>query len=184
MTTKTAPRLKEKYETNVAPVLLTEFGFTNRLAVPRIEKIVLNMGIGEAIKNKELLEQAKKDLAEISGQAPSGRQAKISVASFGLRRGMTVGLKVTLRGNRMYYFLDRLLSIVLPRLRDFRGVSQKSFDKHGNYTLGIVEHTVFPEIDLAKSQGRGLEISIVTNARNVEKSKRLLELMGMPFGKE
>lgn len=183
MIQKNTPRIRSKFETEIVPLLLKEFVYTNKLAVPRIKKIVVNSGIGEALKNKELLGAMKKDLMMITGQMPSERQAKVSVASFGVRRGMVVGLKVTLRGNRMYYFLDKLLSIVLPRLRDFRGVSLKSFDKFGNYTLGLQEHTVFPEIDLTKSQAKGLEISIVTSARNLEEGKRMLELIGMPFEK-
>jgi len=176
-------RLKEKYIKEVRKTLAEEFGITNPEALPKITKVVINMGIGEAAKNKEVLEAAKKDLAAISGQMPAVRPAKLSVASFGIRRGMPVGLKVTLRGDRMYSFLDKLFSINLPRLRDFRGVSPTSFDKSGNYTLGLVEDTVFPEVDIARSQPRGLEITIVVNTKNVELSKRLLELLGMPFKK-
>lgn len=183
MNDKKIPRLKQKYDKEIVYILAKEFDIKNRLAVPRLSKVVINMGIGDTLKNKELLESIKKDLAIISGQEPAGRKAKISVASFGIRKGMLVGLKVTLRGDRMYYFLDRLFSIVLPRLRDFRGVSVNSFDKGGNYTLGIAEHTVFPEIDIAKSQPRGMEITIVTNVQSKERSKRLLELLGMPFEK-
>lgn len=177
-------RLRKKYITEVADKLMEEFSIENRLAVPKITKVTLNMGIGDTLKNKELLEQTMKDFAVISGQVPSARTAKVSVASFGIRRGMKVGLKVTLRGERMWAFLDRLFSIVLPRLRDFRGVAVKSFDKFGNYTLGVVEHTVFPEVDLAKSSVRGLEITISTNAGDSAKGKRLLELLGMPFEKK
>lgn len=177
-------RLREKYEKEVAPVLSGEFDIKNKLAIPRIEKIVVNMGLGEMIKTKELKDIAAKDLAAITGQTPSVRAAKVSIAAFGLRAGMPVGLSVTLRGGRMYDFLDRLISITLPRFRDFRGVPLKSFDKVGNYTLGIAETTVFPEIDLGKGSPRGLEITIVTNSKSREKSKRLLELMGMPFEKE
>ncbi|OGM28076.1 50S ribosomal protein L5 [Candidatus Woesebacteria bacterium RIFCSPLOWO2_01_FULL_39_61] len=179
-----APRLKEKYIKEVAPELSKEFEIKNKFAYPKVTKVIINMGVGEAIKNKELMQTLKKDMATITGQTPSTRKAKVSVASFGVRRGMPVGLKVTLRGSRMYFFLDKLFSIVLPRLRDFRGVSAKSFDKNGNYTLGITEHTVFPEIDLAKSQPRGLEITIVTNTDKVDEAKRLLELSGMPFAKD
>ncbi len=177
------PRLKEKYLKEIAPQLSKEFGIKNKFAYPKVIKVNINMGVGEAIKNKELMQTFKKDMATITGQTPSTRKAKVSVASFGVRRGMPVGLMVTLRGSRMYYFLDKLFSIVLPRLRDFRGVSAKSFDKNGNYTLGITEHTVFPEIDLAKSQPRGLEITIVTSTDKVDEAKRLLELSGMPFEK-
>lgn len=176
-------RLKQKYEKEVVPTLSKEFGIRNKLALPKILKIVVNMGVGDTLKNKEEMERAKKDLAVITGQMPSVRKAKVSVASFGVRRGMPVGLKVTLRGDRMFSFLDKLMSIVLPRLRDFRGVPLRSFDKSGNYTLGIREHTVFPEIDIAKSQPRGLEITIVVSEGGGKKSKRLLELMGMPFEK-
>ncbi|SRR5258706_2498485 len=178
-------RLKEKYQKEVTPVMTTEFGIKNVVAVPKITKVVLNMGIGEAAKNKQAVESLKNDLAAIAGQAPSVRNAKVSIASFSLREGMPVGLSLTLRGDRMYSFLDRLFSIVLPRLRDFRGVPVKSFDKFGNYTLGFAEHTVFPEIDPAKAaQPHGMEITIVTTAGDMLKSRRLLELMGMPFVKE
>lgn len=175
--------LKNKFDTEVIPKLMEEFHIDNKMAVPRITKVTLNMGIGDTLKNKEMLESAKKDLSVISGQAVSIRAAKVSVASFGIRRGMTVGLKVTLRGEKMWAFIERLYSIVLPRFRDFRGVSLKSFDRFGNYTLGITEHVVFPEIDFARSQPRGLEVTISTNAKNVKISQRLLELLGMPFEK-
>ena len=175
-------RLKEKYIKEVFPKLVSE-GKINKMAVPRITKVVINAGIGEAVKNKEILEQMKKDLSIIIGQIPQVRPAKKSVVSFGLRRGLPVGLKVTLRKQRMYSFLDRLFAIVLPRLRDFRGVPLRGFDKSGNYTLGITEHTVFPEIDLTKSQPRGLEITIVTSSPDIKKSRQLLELLGMPFEK-
>lgn len=177
-------RLKEKYEKEVQDKLASEFSIKNKMALPKITKVVVNTGIGDVIKNKEALKQAKEDLAKITGQAPSVREAKHAVASFSLRAGMPVGLKVTLRGRRMYDFLDRLFSVVLPRLRDFRGLSLKSFDQGGNYTLGIEEHTVFPEIDLTKSGTRGLEVTIVTNTKDKKKAKRLLELMGMPFEKK
>lgn len=176
-------QLKEKYNKEVVPNLMKEFGIDNKMAVPKITKVTLNMGIGDTLKNKEALDAAKRDMATISGQEPSARAAKVSVASFSLRRGMVVGLKSTLRGEKMWAFLDRLFSIVLPRFRDFRGVSLKSFDKFGNYTLGIAEHIVFPEIDFAKSQPRGLEVTITTNAKNKKQGKRMLELLGMPFEK-
>ena len=175
-------RLKQKYE-NSLPGLRKELGIVNKMATPKITKVIVNMGIGEATKDKSVLEQARKDLAEITGQIPSTRKAKVSVASFGVRRGMAVGLKVTLRDQKMYAFLDKLFSIVLPRLRDFRGVSSNSFDNAGNYTLGIYEHVVFPEIDFGQSRPRGLEITIVTNTRSKDNSKRLLETLGMPFEK-
>jgi large subunit ribosomal protein L5 len=177
-------RLEEKYEKEVVPALAKEFSIKNKLAIPRLIKVVVNVGIGEIAKNKESMELAKKDLAQITGQFPAVRNSKVSVASFNLRRGMPVGLTVTLRGVRMYAFVDRLFSIVLPRFRDFRGVSDKSFDKGGNYTLGIFEYTVFPEIDLAKSHAlKGFEVTLVTSSQTKEKSKRLLELLGMPFTK-
>lgn len=177
-------KLKEKYNSEVVTKLMEEFDIDNRMAVPKVTKATLNMGIGDTLKNKGALEAAKRDLATISGQEPSIRAAKISVASFSIRRGMTVGLKVTLRGEKMWAFLDRLFSVVLPRFRDFRGLSLKSFDNFGNYTLGIVEHVVFPEIDFAKSQPRGLEVTITTNAGDKKISKRMLELLGMPFEKK
>jgi large subunit ribosomal protein L5 len=180
---KNKARLQQKYEKEVAPKLESELGIKNKMAIPRIEKVTINMGVGNVIKSKEALESLKKDFALITGQLPSIRTAKISIASFGVRQGMPVGLAVTLRGERMYSFLDRLFSIVLPRLRDFRGLSLKSFDKFGNYTLGIWEHTVFPEIGVGKSAPHGMEITITTNAKDKEKAKKLLELLGMPFEK-
>lgn len=178
------PRLKEKYQKEVAKALSEEFKIKNVMRIPRILKVVVNTGIGDAQKNKEAFEKIKTDIAAITGQSPSVRKARVSVASFGLRKGVPVGLKVTLRGNIMYDFLDKLFSIVLPRLRDFRGVKRNAFDKMGNYTLGIVEHNVFPEIDFTKSSPRGLEITIVVKSDTVEHSYRLLELMGMPFEKK
>lgn len=177
-------RLKQKYESEVAPRLAEEFQIKNKMAIPKISKVVVNMGVGEIASNKELKENMIRDLATMTGQKPSIRTAKVSIATFGIRRGMPVGVAVTLRGVRMYDFLDKLFSIVLPRLRDFRGVSVKSFDQKGNYTLGVGEHTVFPEIDIAKvSAPRSLEITIVSNSQNPQKGKRLLELLGMPFEK-
>jgi len=177
-------RLQEKFEKEVKGALAEEFGIKNSLAIPKVTKVVINMGVGLAAKNQQQMDGLKRDLAVVTGQAPTIRNARVSVASFSLRAGMPVGLSVTLRGEHMYSFLDRLFSIVLPRLRDFRGVSLKSFDKMGNYTLGFEEHTVFPEIDPAKAASpHGLEITIVTTAGNKEKSKRLLELLGMPFQK-
>ncbi len=177
-------RLQEKYKKEVRPTLAKEFDIKNILTLPVVSKVIVNMGVGEAAKNQQTIDALKKDLAAITGQAPSIRKAKVSIASFSLRAGMPVGLSVTLRGERMYSFLDRLFSIVLPRLRDFRGVSLKSFDEFGNYTLGFVEHTVFPEIDSTKSASpHGFEITITIARTDKEKSKRLLELMGMPFEK-
>jgi len=181
----TKSRLKDKYEKEITPTLKEEFGIKNPMATPKIIKVVVNMGVGEMTKSKEIGPSLSRDLAAITGQKPSTRLAKVSIATFGLRRGMPVGLSVTLRGVRMYDFLDKLFSIVLPRLRDFRGVPIKSFDAGGNYTLGLTEHTVFPEIDLSKgANARGMEISIVTTSGSPEKAKRLLELLGMPFEKE
>lgn len=176
-------RLKQKYNEQVLPDLQKDLEVKNVHAVPQLVKVVINTGMGDMSKNKEIAEQAKRDLAEITGQAPSVRTARISVASFGIRRGVPVGLKTTLRGARMYSFLDRLFSIVLPRIRDFRGVSSRAFDRSGNYTLGLTEHTVFPEIDIAKSKPFGLEITIVTTAKDSTQSRMLLEKMGMPFEK-
>ena len=178
-------RLQEKYDKEVKAEMAKEFGIKNSFAVPKVEKVVVNMGIGNIAKNQQQVDALKRDLAAITGQAFSVRNAKVSIASFSLRAGMPVGLSATLRGEKMYSFLDRLFSIVLPRLRDFRGVPLKSFDKMGSYTLGFVEHTVFPEIDSAKSaNAHGFEITIVTTAKKPEQAKKLLELMGMPFVKE
>lgn len=177
-------RLQEKYQKEIKGILAKEFDIKNTMAVPKLEKIVINVGVGGLSKNQAAMDTLKKDLATVTGQTPSIRNAKVSIASFSLRAGMPVGLSETLRGERMYAFFDRLISIVLPRLRDFRGVSLKSFDKMGNYTLGFEEHTIFPEIDPTKSaNAHGFEITIVTTAYDPEKSKRLLELMGMPFQK-
>jgi large subunit ribosomal protein L5 len=178
-------RLQEKYEKEIKGTLAKEFSVKNVFAIPHLEKVVINMGVGALTKNQPQMDALKRDIAAITGQAPSIRNSKVSIASFNLRAGMPVGLSVTLRGNRMYSFLDRLFSIALPRLRDFRGVSTKSFDKMGNYTLGFTEHTVFPEIDPAKAaQPHGMEITVVTSAGSPERSKRLLELLGCPFVKE
>lgn len=177
-------RLKEKYNKEIKTALTKEFGIKNEMSLPKLVKVMVNMGVGEAAKNKQTMEALQRDMAVVTGQAASTRNAKVSIASFSLRAGMPVGLTVTLRGERMYSFLDRLFSIALPRLRDFRGVSVKSFDKMGNYTLGFEEHTVFPEIDPAKSASpHGMEITIVTTGGNMVQSKRLLELLGMPFQK-
>lgn len=176
--------LKKRYEEKVAPKLAEEFSIENKMAIPKVEKVVVNMGIGQLSSNKGEMDKVVKDMAAMTGQIPTQRAAKISVAGFSIRKGMPVGLKVTLRGERMYDFLQRLFSVVLPRLRDFRGLSLKSFDKNGNYTLGLEEHTVFPEVDLGKVTPRGLEITIVTSTKEVDKAKRLLAELGMPFEKE
>lgn len=177
-----APRLKEKYRSEVIPALAKEFGIKNPMAIPRLEKIVINMGLGEATQNVKLLDTAVEELAAITGQKPVITRAKKSIASFKLRKGMPIGAMVTLRGDRMYEFLDRLISIALPRVRDFRGVSPNSFDGRGNYTLGVREQLIFPEIDFNKvDKLRGMNISIVTTARNDEQARALLRGLGMPF---
>lgn len=176
--------LKKKYQEKIAPKLAKELGLTNALAAPRMEKIIINIGLSEAMENKKALESASNDLAVITGQKPKVTKARQSIAGFKLRAGQPIGLMITLRGQRMYDFFEKLVTIALPRLRDFQGVSLKSFDGQGNYTLGIPEQIVFPEIDYAKvDKVRGLEITIVTNAKTNEKAKRLLELLGMPFEK-
>lgn len=177
--------LLENYRTKTVPRLKEEFGLDNPMAVPKVVKVVVNTGIGDAKDNKEEQERVVRDLASITGQKPMVRKAKKSVSGFGTRRGQPVGVAVTLRGKRMYDFLERLFRIVLPRLRDFKGVSRRAFDNSGNYTLGIAEHTVFPEIDIGKvGKVRGLEITIVTNTHDKKKSMRLFEELGMPFEKE
>lgn len=180
---KSLPRLKKHYQ-EIIPILLSEFGGKNQLAAPRLEKVIINQGIKEATSDKVVLDKAISELSQVTGQKPQVRRAKKSIAAFKLVKGEPIGLRVTLRGFRMYHFLDRLFNIVLPRVRDFRGASFKAFDGRGNYTLGIRELVVFPEIDLAKvDKIRGLEITIVTNTQSDEKAKRLLELLGMPFKK-
>ncbi len=165
--------------------LVSEFGIGNVMALPKLTKIVINTGIGDNGKNKEFMTKAIEDLGLITGQKPKITKSRVSIAGFNLRAGMNVGMVVTLRGAKMYDFLEKLVKITLPRLRDFRGIPTKSFDNNGNYTLGIVEHTVFPEIDLAKTdKARGMEITIVTSTKDKEQSRRLLELLGMPFEKE
>lgn len=176
------PRMREKYQTEVVPALMERFGYRNIMEVPRFEKIVLNIGVGEATQDPKALEAAVRDLEAISGQKPVITYAKKSVAAFKLRAGMAIGCKVTLRGDRMYEFLDRLISIALPRIRDFRGVSPASFDGRGNYSLGLREQLVFPEIDYDKiDKVRGLMVTIATTAETDEEAYELLKLMGMPF---
>ena len=176
--------LKKKYQEKIAPKLAKELGLANVLAAPRMEKIIINVGLSEAMEDKKVLETASNNLAVITGQKPKVTKARQSIAGFKLRAGQPIGLMVTLRGQRMYDFFEKLVTVVLPRLRDFQGVSLKSFDGQGNYSLGILEQIVFPEVDYAKvDKVRGLEITIVTNAQTDEKSKRLLELLGMPFEK-
>jgi large subunit ribosomal protein L5 len=175
-------RLKEKYKNEIAPAIAKEFGIKNPMAIPKIEKIVVNMGVGEAIANAKILDTATEELRSITGQKPVITKAKKSIASFKLRQGMNIGTMVTLRGDRMYEFLDRLISVALPRVRDFRGVSAKAFDGRGNYTLGIREQLIFPEIDFNKvDKTRGMNISIITSAKTDEQSRALLKALGMPF---
>ncbi len=175
-------RLKELYNTEIVPKLMKEFGFRNIMEVPKLEKIVINMGLGEAIQNVKILDSAAVELAAIAGQKPVITKAKKSIASFKLRQGMPIGCMVTLRRERMYEFLDRLVNVSLPRVRDFKGVSGKAFDGMGNYSLGIKEQLIFPEINYDKVEKvKGMNITIVTSARNDEEGKALLKLLGMPF---
>ncbi len=177
-------RVREQYKQDVIPALTNEFGYKNLYQVPKLEKIVLNIGLGEAVANGRALDAAVGDLTTIAGQKPVVTRAKKSIASFKLRAGMPIGAVVTLRGDHMYEFLDRLVATALPRIRDFRGISPNSFDGRGNYTLGLREQIMFPEIDYDKiDKVRGLEISIVTSAKTDEEGRRLLALLGMPFAK-
>ena len=177
-------RLREKYREEVVPELMKEFNYSNIMEVPKLEKIVINIGLGEAVSNAKSLEAAVGDLTAITGQKPVVTRAKKSIAAFKLRAGMPIGAMVTLRGPRMYEFLDRYVSITLPRIRDFRGVSPNSFDGRGNYTMGLPEQIAFPEIDFDRiDKSRGLEMSFVTSARNDEEGRRLLALLGMPFAR-
>lgn len=178
------PRLKRKYGEEVVPALTARFGYTNVMQVPRLEKVVVNVGLGEAIANPKALDAAEKDIGAITGQHPVITRAKKSIAAFKLREGMPIGMVVTLRGQRMYEFLDKLMNVVLPRIRDFRGVPANSFDGRGNYALGMREQLVFPEIEYDKiDKVRGLEIAVVTTARTDEEGKELLKLLGMPFAR-
>lgn len=175
-------RLKDFYKNEAAPALMEKFKYKSVMQIPKIEKVIVNMGVGEAKENPKVLEFAVDDLATITGQKPIITKAKKSVAAFKLREGMSVGTKITLRGDRMYEFLDRLLNVALPRVRDFRGVSDKAFDGRGNYSLGIKEQLIFPEIDYDKiDKVRGMDISIVTTAKTDEEARELLKLLGMPF---
>jgi large subunit ribosomal protein L5 len=176
------PRLKEKYRSEIVPAMREQFGYKNVMQVPRVMKVTLNMGVGEGTHDAKAMEEASLQLAQISGQKPQVRRARKSVANFKLRTGMPVGLRVTLRGDRMYEMLDRLMSIALPRIRDFRGVAPGSFDGHGNYNLGVREQIIFPEIDYDKiDRIRGLDIAITTTAKTDDEGRALLRLMGMPF---
>ena len=178
-------RLKERYEKEISDNLIKHFGYHNVMQAPRLEKIVVNIGIGEAIQNAKALEAAEKDLTAITGQHPITTRAKKSIAAFKLRTGMPVGLKVTLHGERMYEFYDRLVNAVLPRIREFQGVSPDSFDGKGNYCLGFRDQMAFAEIEYDKiDKARGLEVAIVTTARTDEEGRKLLELLGMPFNKD
>ncbi len=177
-----APRLQEKYENEILPALRESLGRTNRLALPRIQKVVVNMGVGEAIQDKKHLESAVSALTQITGQKPIVTRARVSIAGFRLREGMTVGCKVTLRRQRMYEFLDRLIALALPRVRDFRGLSRTAFDGHGNYSLGLSEQLVFPELNPDKfPKIQGMNITIVTSTDSDDESRELLRLLGMPF---
>lgn len=175
-------RMQEKYTNDIRPLLQKKFQYKNCMEMPRLEKIVVNMGLGEAIQNPKALDAAVGDLTKITGQKPIVTKAKKSIAAFKVREGMSIGCKVTLRGDRMYEFLDRLISVSLPRVRDFKGVSNKAFDGRGNYTLGLKEQLIFPEIEYDKiDRIRGLEICFVTSAKNDEECKEMLRLFGMPF---
>ena len=175
-------RLKDRYQTDVAPTLKKEFGYTNVMAVPKIQKIVVNMGLGEASQNAKLADVGAEELGRITGQKAVIRVATKAIAQFKLRQCMPVGAMVTLRGEQMYEFLDRLVSIALPRVRDFRGLSPKGFDGRGNYTLGLQDQLLFPEIDYMKAdKARGMNVSVVTTARTDEEARKLLQLLGMPF---
>ncbi|MGX9136444.1 50S ribosomal protein L5 [Rummeliibacillus sp. JY-2-4R] len=177
-------RLKEKYVNEVSKSLMSKFGYTSTMQVPKVEKIVVNMGVGDAVQNSKVLDAAVEELTLITGQKPVVTKAKKSIAGFRLREGMPIGAKVTLRGERMYDFLDKLISISLPRVRDFHGVSKKAFDGRGNYTLGVKEQLIFPEIDYDKvSKVRGMDIVIVTTANSDEEARELLTQFGMPFQK-
>jgi len=178
-------QLKEKYKKDIIPSLMKLYGYKNNMQVPKLDKVVLNIGLGEATQNAKALEAAERDLVAISGQHPVITRSKKSIAAFKLREGMPIGLKVTLRGERMYDFFDKLVNAVLPRMRELRGVSRNSFDGRGNYTLGLKEQIIFPEVDYDKiDKVRGLEVSFITTANTDEEGKHLLELLGMPFTKD
>jgi large subunit ribosomal protein L5 len=175
-------RLKDRYQKEVAPALRKEFGYTNVMAVPKVTKVVVNMGLGEGTQNAKIVDTGADELSRITGQKATVTKAKKSISQFKVRKNMPIGAMVTLRGERMYEFLDRLIAIALPRVRDFRGVSAKGFDGRGNYTLGLRDQLMFPEIDYLKvDKSRGMNISVVTTARTDEEARRLLQLLGMPF---
>jgi large subunit ribosomal protein L5 len=178
-------RLREFYKTDALPALMKQFGYKNVMAVPRLVKVNVNMGLGEAIANAKVLDVAAEELSVITGQRPIVTKAKKSIAAFKLRQGMPIGVTVTLRGDRMYEFMDRLVNIALPRVRDFRGVSLRSFDGRGNYTLGLRDQLIFPEIDFGKAdKARGMNITVVTTAKSDDEAYELLKLLGMPFAKK
>ena len=182
MTTATAPRLKARYKSDVVAALSSQFGFKNRMQIPTLTKVIVNMGVGEAAKDSKLIEGAVRDLATITGQKPIVTKARKPIANFKLREGQPIGAHVTLRGDRMWEFMDRLLSISLPRIRDFRGLSPKQFDGSGNYTFGLTEQVVFPEIQQDKlDRVRGMDITIVTSAKNDDEGRALLRALGFPF---
>jgi large subunit ribosomal protein L5 len=175
-------RLREKYQKEVVPALIKEFGYKNVMAVPKVQKVVVNMGLGEATSNAKLVDVGADELARITGQRPVTRRAKKSIAAFKVRKGMPIATMVTLRGERMWEFLDRLTAIALPRVRDFKGVSPKGFDGRGNYTLGLKDQLLFPEIDYMKvDKARGMNVSVVTTAKTDEEARKLLQFIGMPF---
>ena len=175
-------RLKTRYQKEIAPALKKEFGYTNVMAIPKIEKVVVNMGLGEATSNAKVVDTGAEELGKITGQKAAVRKAKKSIAQFKVRKGMPIGTMVTLRGERMWEFLDRLIAVALPRVRDFRGVSPRGFDGRGNYTLGLKDQLLFPEIDYMKvDKARGMNISVVTTAKTDEESRKLLQLLGVPF---
>jgi len=175
-------RMKDRYQSDVVPALRKEFGYTNIMAVPKITKVVVNMGLGEGTQNAKIVDTGAEEITKVTGQKATIRRATKSIAQFKLRKGLPIGAMVTLRGERMYEFIDRLVSIALPRVRDFRGVSARGFDGRGNYTLGLRDQLMFPEIDYLKvDKARGMNISFVTTAKTNEEARRLLQLMGMPF---
>ena len=175
-------RLRTRYQNDVIPALQKEFGFTNVMAIPKVTKVVVNMGLGEGTQNAKIVDTGAEELGKITGQKATITRSKKSIAQFKVRKNMPIGAMVTLRGERMYEFLDRLMSIALPRVRDFRGVSPRGFDGRGNYTLGLRDQLIFPEIDYLKvDKSRGMNISVITTARTDEQARRLLQLMGMPF---
>jgi large subunit ribosomal protein L5 len=175
-------RLREKYQKDVVPALKKEFGYANVMAIPKVTKVVINMGLGEATSNAKIIDTAADELGKIAGQKAAVRRATKSIAQFKVRQGQPVGVMVTLRGERMYEFLDRLVGIALPRVRDFKGISSKGFDGRGNYTLGLKDQIIFPEIDYMKvDKARGMNVSVVTTAKTDEEARKLLQLIGLPF---